>query len=123
MSSLLLIEDTCSQLLTNLILETKFKFYPQNLLYSFLVCICRFTLSFLYVYITHNHLFIFTQLYLQAITLCNATYGEVSVLSGRLHNNMAILYDDRDDYNEAYDWYVKSGKIREKVGTIQRCHE
>ena len=70
-----------------------------------------------------NHLFIFTQLHQEAITLCNATYGDVSVLSGDLHYNMGILYEDRDDYNEAYDWYVKSGKIHEKVGTIQRCHE
>ena len=35
---------------------------------------------------------------------------------------MAILYQDRRDYNEAYDWYVKCANIREKVGTIQRYH-
>ena len=58
----------------------------------------------------------FTQLYLQAITICNTTYGEASVLSGRLHRNMGILFEDRKDYNEAYDWFVKGGKIREKVG-------
>ena len=69
-----------------------------------------------------NHLFIFTQLFLQAITLCNATYGDASVLSGGLHYNMGVLYHDRNDYNEAYDWFVKCVKIREKVSTIHLCH-
>ena len=74
---------------------------------------------FLYAYITYYPSFytsMFTQLYLKAITICNTTYGEVSVLSGRLHRNIGILFEDRKDYNEAYDWFVKGGKIREKVG-------
>ena len=56
------------------------------------------------------------------MSLCNTTYGDASVLSGHLHLNMGILYEDREDYNEAYDWFVKCGKIWEKVSAIQACH-
>ena len=50
--------------------------------------------------------------------MCHETYGYVSVLSSALHRSMCLFHEQRDEYNEAYGWLVKSCKIREKVGTL-----
>ena len=56
------------------------------------------------------------QLFRKALELCLKSYGESSVLSGRLHWNMFVLYEERGEYQEAHTWLVKCKEIREKVG-------
>ncbi|XP_072016146.1 uncharacterized protein [Amphiura filiformis] len=55
------------------------------------------------------------KLHRQALNLCKEAYGDCSVLSGRLHWNMYVLYEDREEYHEAYKWLVKSRDIYQKV--------
>ena len=66
--------------------------------------------------ITYESEMFFSQLFRKALELCLKSYGESSVLSGRLHWNMFVLYEERGEYQEAHTWLVKCKEIREKVG-------
>ncbi len=52
---------------------------------------------------------------MEALELCQQAYGEFSVLSSRLLLNIGIMYEDKRDYDEAYNFYIKWQDVCEQV--------
>ncbi|PIK46898.1 hypothetical protein BSL78_16245 [Apostichopus japonicus] len=64
--------------------------------------------------------------YKSSLELCLQAYGENSVLTTRIYLNTGICYEDRREYEEAYDWFVKWQDVCEEVfgyhhPRTQRC--
>ncbi|XP_072022265.1 uncharacterized protein [Amphiura filiformis] len=55
------------------------------------------------------------QLFRRSMEIGNEAYGEVSSLSCNLYYNIALLYQDRQQYYEAYGWFVKCKAIHDKI--------
>ena len=66
------------------------------------------------------------QLYMEAYRLSIQAYGECSILTSRINFNIGTMYEDRQEYYEAYNWFVEAGETYEKVcciGGISRTQD
>ena len=52
---------------------------------------------------------------MEAYRLSIQAYGECSILTSRINFNMGTMYEDRQEYYEAYNWFVECGETYEKV--------
>ena len=55
--------------------------------------------------------FVHIQLYDQAIEMCQQAYGEYHMLTARIYFNTAIVYEDEQNYDRAYDYFRKNLEI------------
>ena len=47
--------------------------------------------------------------------ICRQVYGENHILMSRLYINIGIVYEDNNDYNKAYDYFLQWAKVSEEV--------
>ena len=47
--------------------------------------------------------------------MCLQAHGEFSVLTGTIYHGIAIMYEDRDNYSKAFDYFIKAQNIKEEV--------
>ena len=52
--------------------------------------------------------------------MCLQAYGEYSVLTSRIYLNIGIMYEDKRNYNKAYDYFIRWQDVCIEVGTDLR---